>query len=152
VTEIVFHFINTECTKGTYYKIMNPLEFLAVMAETANKLDLEAHMNLISKDVSVYGVPGFEVIGYDDWFNQCEHEFENKLLKKVSYEGLNILAQTPDRVMFKSLETIEGSDGSVHTSGIEFILQKEEDGQWRVSQERILADDELESDKQRGAL
>jgi len=131
---------------------MNPLEFLAVMAETANKLDLDAHMNLISKEVSVYGVPGFEVITYDDWFNQCKHEFENKLLKKVSYEGLNILAQTPERVMFKSLETVEGSDGSINTSGIEFIIQKEEDGQWRVAQERILPEDELESDKRRGAL
>ena len=50
------------------------------MAETANKLDFNAHMNLISKDVSVYGVPGFEVITYKDWFNQCKHEFDNKLL------------------------------------------------------------------------
>lgn len=131
---------------------MRPLEFLAVMAETANKLDLDAHMNLISKQVSVYGVPDFEVITYEDWYKQCKYEFENKLLKKVSYEGLNILAETDDRVMFKSLETIEGSDGSLNTSGIEFIIQKEEDGQWRVGQERILPDDELENDKRRGAL
>jgi len=131
---------------------MNPLEFLAVMAETANKLDFEAHMDLISKDVSVYGVPGFEVITYDDWYKQCKHEFDNKLLKKVSFEGLNVLAETPERIMFKSLETVEGSDGSINTSGIEFIIQKEEDGQWRVGQERILPDDELESDKRRGAL
>ena len=131
---------------------MNPLEFLAVMAETANKLDLDAHMNLISKEVNVYGVPDFEVITFDDWFNQCKYEFENKLLKKVSYEGLNILAQTAERTMFKSIETVEGSDGSVNTSGIEFIIQKEDDGQWRIAQERILPDDELESDKRRGAL
>ena len=131
---------------------MNPLEFLAVMAETANKLDFEAHMNLISKNVSVYGVPGFEVITYEDWHKQCKHEFENKLLKKISYQGLNVLAETPDRVMFKSIETVEGSDGSTNVSGIEFILQKEEDGQWRVGQERILPEDELDSDKRRGAL
>ena len=131
---------------------MSPLEFLAVMAETANKLDLEKHMNLISKEVSVYGVPDFEVITYEDWYKQCKYEFENKLLKKVSYEGLSVLAETDDRVMFKSLETIEGSDGSINTSGIEFIIQKEEDGQWRVGQERILPDDELENDKRRGAL
>lgn len=131
---------------------MNPLEFLAVMAETANNHDFRSHMNLISKDVSVYGVPGFEVITYDDWYRQCEYEFENRLLKKISYEGLNILAETPDRIMFKSVETVEGSDGSVNTSGIEFIIQKEEDGQWRVSQERVLPEDELESDKRRGAL
>jgi len=66
---------------------MHPLEFLAAMADTANRLDLDAHMSLISKDVSVYGVPDFEVITYDDWFNQCQHEFENNCLKKL-YEGL----------------------------------------------------------------
>ena len=131
---------------------MKPLEFLAEMAETANNLDLDAHMNLISKEVSVYGVPGFEVITYDDWFKQCEYEFENKLLKSVNHQGLNVLAETPERIMFKSIETVEGSDGSSNTSGIEFIIQKEEDGQWRVSQERILPDDELENDKRRGAL
>lgn len=131
---------------------MKPLEFLAVMAETANNLDFDAHMNLISKNVSVYGVPDFEVITYDDWFNQCKHEFDNKLLKKVSYQGLNILAETPSRIMFKSIETVEGSDGSTNTSGIEFIIQKEEDGQWRVAQERILPEDELDSDKRRGVL
>ena len=131
---------------------MKPMEFLAVMAETANKLDFEAHMNLISKDVSVYGVPDFEVITYDDWYKQCQHEFDNKLLKRVSYDGLNILAETPERVMFKSIETVEGSDGSINSSGIEFIIQKEEDGQWRVGQERILPEEELESDKRRGVL
>jgi len=131
---------------------MRPLEFLAEMAETANRLDLDAHMNLISKDVSVYGVPGFEVITYDDWHRQCAYEFENKLLKSISYHGLNVLAETPDRIMFKSIETVNGSDGSSNTNGVEFIIQKEEDGQWRVSQERILPADELENDKRRGAL
>lgn len=131
---------------------MKAQQFLDQMAETANTLDLAAHMNLISKDVSVFGVPGFDVIGYDDWFNQCKHEFENKLLKQVSYKGLNVLAETPEKIMFKSLETVEGKDGTVNTSGIEFIIQKEEDGVWRVSQERVLPDDELENDIRRGAL
>ena len=43
---------------------MNPQEFLDAMADTANRHDFAAHMNLISKDVSVYGVPDFEVITY----------------------------------------------------------------------------------------
>lgn len=131
---------------------MKPIDFLADMAETANSLDLDAHMNLISKDVSVFGVPGFEVITYNDWHKQCKYEFSNRLLKKVSYQGLNIIAETPERVMFKSIETVEGSDGSINSSGIEFIIQKEADGRWRVSQERILPADELENDKRRGAL
>jgi ketosteroid isomerase-like protein len=131
---------------------MNAQQFLDQMAATANALDLEAHMNMISKDVSVFGVPGFDVIGYDDWFKQCQHEFGNKLLKRISYKGLNVLAETPDKVMFKSMETVEGSDGTVNTNGIEFIIQKETDGVWRVSQERVLPEDELENDIRRGAL
>lgn len=131
---------------------MNAQSFLDLMAATANQLNLDEHMNLISKEVSVFGVPGFEVIGYDDWFNQCQHEFENKLLKQVSYKGLNVIADTPDRIMFKSIETVEGVDGEINSNGIEFIIQKEEDGQWRVSQERILPEDELENDQRRGAL
>lgn len=127
-------------------------QFLDQMAETANALDLDAHMNLISKDVSVFGVPGFDVIGYDDWFNQCKHEFENKLLKQVSYKGLNVLAATPEKIMFKSMETVEDADTTVNSNRIEFIIQKEEGGVWRVSQERVLPDDELENDIRRGAL
>ena len=131
---------------------MKAQQFLDQMAATANALDLDAHMNLISKDVSVFGVPGFDVIGYDDWFKQCKHEFENRLLKQVSYKGMNVLAETPDKIMFKSRETVEGEDGTVNTSGIEFIIQKEDDGVWRVSQERVLPEDELENDIRRGAL
>ena len=131
---------------------MKAQQFLDSMAATANALDLEAHMNLISRDVSVFGVPGFDVIGYDDWFSQCKHEFGNKLLKSVRYKGLNVLAETPAKIMFKSLETVEGSDGTVNTNGIEFIIQKEVDGVRRVSQERVLPEDELENDIRRGAL
>ncbi|MDH5711103.1 MAG: hypothetical protein OEZ15_05510 [Gammaproteobacteria bacterium] len=131
---------------------MNAQNFLDAMASTANALNLDEHMNLISKEVSVFGVPGFEVIGYQDWFNQCQHEFENKLLKQVSYQGLNVLAETPDRIMFKSIETVEGSNGEKNSNGIEFIIQKEDDGQWRVMQERLLPEDELQNDLRRGVL
>ncbi len=131
---------------------MNAQSFLDLMAATANQLNLDKHMNLISKQVSVFGVPGFEVIGYDDWLNQCQYEFENKILKQVSYQGLNVITDTPVHIMFKSVETVEGSDGMINNNGIEFIIQKEEDGQCRVSQERILSEDELENDRRCGAL
>lgn len=117
---------------------MNPQEFLDQMAATANALNLEEHMNLISKQVSVYGVPGFEVINYEDWFNQCKQEFEDKVLKNVSYEGLAVLEQSESRVMFTSLETVEGNDGKINEYAIEFVIQREEDGQWRVNKETVL--------------
>ena len=62
-------------------------------------------MNLISKKVRVFGVPGFEVIDYNDWAAQCRHEFTAGLLKRVSYEGMQVRAMTPGRVMFKTKET-----------------------------------------------
>ncbi|MGD2053100.1 MAG: hypothetical protein PVG45_03250 [Gammaproteobacteria bacterium] len=131
---------------------MNAHQFRDRMAATDNALDLDAHMNLISKDISVFGVPDFDVIGYDDRFNQRKHEFDNILLKQVGCKGLNVPAKAPNRIMFKSIETVEGSDGSVITSGIGFIIQKEEEAGWRVNQQRVLPDDEPENDMGRGAL
>ena len=63
-----------------------------------------------------------------------------------------MLAETPEKIMFESLETVEDADTTVNSNRIEFIIQKEEGGVWRVSQERVLPDDELENDIRRGAL
>jgi len=121
---------------------MSPQEFLDAMAETANTHDFTAHMNLISKDVKVYGVPNYEVISYDDWFNQCKKEFEDKLLLGISYHGLQVLAETPNRVQFIAIEMAKAKDGHENAYCIEFTIQKEGDGQWRVVDERILPEEE----------
>jgi len=114
-------------------------------------------MNLISKKVEVYGVPGFDMIGYDDWFNQCENKFKEKLIKLVSYEGLKIIKATDSVIIFKTIEHIETTDNTKSATGIEIIISFEQDesdseiaGNWRVTQERILSDDELTHDKNRG--
>jgi hypothetical protein len=121
-------------------------EWLDALARTANAKDYVAHMDLISKDVKVYGVPGFEVIDYNDWAAQSKHEFETGLLHRVSYEGMKVRTMTPANVMFKVKETIEGTDGTVTSQGVEIIIRKEFDGKWRVLQERILSVDEMEHD------
>ena len=131
---------------------MSPQEFLDAMAETANKHDFAAHMNLISKDVKVYGVPNFEVINYNDWYNQCKKEFADMLLLSVSYLGLEILAESSDRVMFAAVEIAEANDGHENIYGIEFTIQKEEDGKWRVVEERILSEAESAGDEANKAL
>lgn len=124
----------------------NMLEALAL---TANAGAFVSHMDLISKEVSVYGVPGFDVIGYDDWARQCEYEFDEGLLKRVSYEGLRVVTATPANVLFKTTETVEGTDGTVNQQGVEILIRKEADGKWRVVQERILANDEMDFDKRK---
>lgn len=124
-------------------------DMLEALALTANAGAYITHMDLISKDVSVYGVPGFDVIGYDDWARQCQHEFDEGLLKRVSYEGLRVVTVTPGNVLFKTTETVEGTDGSVNRQGVEILIRKEADGKWRVLQERILADDEMDYDSRK---
>ena len=121
-------------------------DMLEALALTANAGAYTSHMDLISKEVSVYGVPGFDVIGYDDWARQCQHEFDEGLLKRVSYEGLRVVTITSGNVLFKTIETVEGTDGTVNRHGLEVLIRKEADGKWRVLQERILALDEIEFD------
>ncbi len=121
-------------------------KLLQEMARSANEKDYAAHMDLISQQVSVFGIPGFDVIGYDDWARQCQYEFENNILKSVSYGPMKVVAHAPGRVMFKTLETVEANDGSCNSNGVEIIIQKENDGKWRVLQERILPQDEAAQD------
>ena len=117
-------------------------QWLLDAVRTANAKDHNAHMDLISKQISLQGVPG-----YDDWSRQCQHEFENNLLKSVRYDGFKLVAETATRVMFKTYETVEATDGTVNAQGVEMLLVKEDDGKWRLAQERILPPDESAHDK-----
>jgi ketosteroid isomerase-like protein len=49
---------------------------------------------------------------------------------------------TPGEVLFKTTESVEGTDGSLNRHGLEVLIRKEADGKWRVLQERIVAVDE----------
>jgi hypothetical protein len=127
----------------------NARDMLAAMALTANTGAYESHMDLISKKVSVYGVPGFDVIGYEDWARQSKYEFDEGVLKRVSYEGLHVVTMAPGKVLFKTTETVEGTDGTINCHGLEILIRKEADGKWRVFRERILADDEMKFEHQK---
>jgi ketosteroid isomerase-like protein len=120
--------------------------WLDELAHSANRKDYQAHMELISREVTVFGIPGFDVIGYEDWAAQCKHEFENNILKQVSYGPMKIVAHAPGRVMFKTMEKVEANDGTSNTNGVEIIIQKEDDGKWRVLQERLLPEAEISHD------
>ena len=41
--------------------------------------------------------------------------------------------------MFKPRESVEGADGTLNSHGIGVLLQREDDGQWRVLQEPAVA-------------
>lgn len=116
--------------------------WLNTIVDTASKRDHAAHMNLISKTISLVGVPGFENIGFDDWSNQCQHEFENELIDNIQYQGLKIRAATDSRILFVTQETVVASDGTQNQQGIECLLEAEENGVWRLTQQRVLGEEE----------
>ncbi len=113
-------------------------QWLDDCCDTLARYDHAAHMDLISKRVQVYGVPGFPVIGYDDWHAQCEHEFGQKLVQSAEYDGFKLLEQDDGRIRFATIETISAVDGTVDSHPIEILLAREEDGRWRVVEERLL--------------
>jgi uncharacterized protein (TIGR02246 family) len=116
--------------------------WLNEISRTVAAHDHAAHMALISRDVSLLGVPGFDNIGFDDWSKQCQYEFENRLIKRVDYGKIRIRVVTEKRLMFMAYETVTANDGSVNAQGVECLLEKEDDGQWRLVQERILSQEE----------
>lgn len=122
-------------------------DWLNSVVKTVEDKNLSAHLNLISRKVNLTGVPGFESIGYDDWASQCQHEFENNLIKKIAYSGFKLRVNNDNSIMFKTYESVEAADNTVNAQGIEVIIEKEDDGQWRVIQERIMPDDETRHDQ-----
>lgn len=120
-------------------------EWLESFARTALARDLEGHMALISKDVTVFGVPGFDTLGFDDWYRQCEHEFPQGLIADIGYERVKVRTSDPQRTLFKALETTRTSDGGAVSQGVEMLLQKE-DATWRLKQLRLLSEDEARHD------
>lgn len=117
-------------------------EWLDASALTATNKQFDEHFNLISKKVRVTGVPGFESISYDDWARQSEQEFKDNVLEKVTYSGLKMTAHNDAQIMFKTLESVFANDGTQRSHGVEILIEKEQDGIWRVIQERVMTHDE----------
>ena len=112
---------------------------------TALAGDLEGHMAMISPDVMVFGVPGFDTLGYEDWYRQCEHEFPQRLIRALVYSGTRIRSADDERILFKSLETTCTADGGETSQGVEMLLQRDGDA-WRLKQLRLLPEDEARHD------
>ncbi len=112
---------------------------------TALARDLAGHMAMISPQVLVFGVPGFDTLDYHDWYRQCEHEFPRGLLTGLGYSRVNVRTAADRRILFKALETSETADGETTRQGVEMLLEHDGDA-WRLKQLRILPEDEARHD------
>jgi len=117
-------------------------QWLADAAESAAQKDLKLHMGMISKRVSLQGVPGFENIDYDIWLKQCRHQFENAMIKSIAYKGFNLISATEIQIMFTVFEVVVGADGTLNEQIVEMSLEKEDDDAWRLVLERVLIEND----------
>ena len=117
-------------------------QWLTAAAESAGQRDLEGHMGMISKRISVLGVPGFDNIDYDTWYKQCRHQFENAMIKSIAYKGLNLISATDTQITFTVYETVVGADGTLNEQIVEKSLEKEGDDVWRLVYERVLIEND----------
>jgi len=113
--------------------------------ETLERRDIEAHMNLISKDVKVYGLANHEYVDYNFWHNQVDEQFSQGLVKSVRYYLHAVRADSDSLILFTAIEYLTDKDGSEHESPLEVALAREEDGVWRVIQEKVLTNDEAQA-------
>jgi len=117
-------------------------QWLTDAAESAAKKDLNTHMGMISKRISVQGVPGFDNIDYKQWYGQCSHQFEHAMIESVAYKGFNLISATETQIMFTAFEAVMGTDGTLNEQIVEMLLEKEDDDQWRLLQERVLIEND----------
>jgi len=117
-------------------------EWLTQAAESAGQKDLKGHMDMISKRISLQGVPGFENIDYDIWFKQCRHQFENAMIKSIAYKGFNLVSATETQIIFTVFEVVVGTDGTLNEQIVEMSLEKEDDDVWRLVLERVLIEND----------
>jgi hypothetical protein len=117
-------------------------QWLTEAAESAGKKDLQGHMGMISKRISVQGVPGFDNIDYDIWYMQCKHQFEMSMIKSIAYKGFNLISATETQIVFTVHETVVGSDGTLNEQIVEMSLEKEDDDVWRLVLERVLIEND----------
>ncbi|MCB1922205.1 MAG: hypothetical protein KDJ27_00420 [Gammaproteobacteria bacterium] len=120
--------------------------WLQGFVDTALAGDLDAHMGMISRDVAVFGVPGFASLGFDDWYAQCAHEFPQRLIRALEYSGVRLRSADGTNILFKALEKNTTADGTITLQGVEMLLRRDADEHWRLQQLRLLPDDEARHD------
>ncbi len=112
------------------------LAWLKNLSRSVAEHDLPAHMQLVSRQVKVVGIPNAGTIDYDGWKLRRFNEFNGKLLQNLSYQLRAIVNTKETQIVFNVQETMKARNGKAIVANKDVMLQKEEDGQWRVRYER----------------
>ena len=112
-------------------------KWLSNIEKTIESKDLDQHMDLVSKNVMVYGIPSGQTLNYADWRERRINEFEQNLTKDLTHNNLQIKNIGLRRLIFTIEETIDGVNTDMAIVNKQVILELEQDEQWRVVEETI---------------
>lgn len=111
--------------------------WLDSMSNTISTRNLGEHMDLVSKNVQVYGNPSKEIINFMGWQKRRNNEFEKNSVVCVTYSSVKIKTIAQRRIIFNVNESIAGTDGRILLMNKDVTLEREDDEQWRVVEENI---------------
>lgn len=113
--------------------------------ETLERRDIDGHMNLISKQVKVFGLADFEFVDYNFWRNQVQEQFADGMVTSLRYYLHSVKINSETQISFTAIEYLTDKDGKEHENPLLVVLSKEEDGEWRAIEEKILTEDEAQA-------
>jgi len=111
--------------------------WIAGITTSVKNRNLEAHMQLVSPTVQVYGMPSKAVIDFKEWRTRRKVEFKSGELLSINYEIQRIITTMPRRITFTAVENLLNNTGKLIRLDKTIILEKEADGVWRVVEESI---------------
>src|SRR5574339_674678 len=94
-------------------------QWLNSFSFSAATWNLHEHMELISRDMQVHGLPSGGVVDYAGFKKRRHNEFEKKLLLSITHKGLELLESQGDSITFAVKETLKSARGE------SFVLDKE---------------------------
>ena len=112
-------------------------KWLSNITETVKAKDIQKHMDLVSKNVMVYGLPGGKDLNYDDWLKRRKSEFKRDLIKNLAYDKLKVKNYGLRRLIFSIEEIMDGTSGDLAIIHKQVVLEQEKDNEWRVVEETI---------------
>ncbi len=113
--------------------------------ETLERHDLDGHMNLISRQVQVFGLADLDVVDYNFWLKQMQEQFAGGVVTSLSYYLNSVKAESDSLIKFTAMEYLTDNAGEKHENPLLVVLAKEEDGFWRAIEEKILDKEEAQA-------
>ena len=112
-------------------------KWLSNVTKTVKERNLQKHMDLVSENVVIYGMPKGNTLNYADWYARRKSEFERGVLKDLTYHNLLVKNFGLRRLIFSIEEIMDGTNGDMAVINKQIILEQEQDEQWRVVEETI---------------